>query len=147
MHGEAGDPAASRRQRRLRRGVFARLGRWFDLGGEVRDAAIALLLAEARLARVALPYLLLWLAVLSIGGVLFLGTIGGALLLLLYRWTGSIAESLLWLGAVSALVMAVGGVLLRRAVRAASFVESRRRVVYWLERSEEGDRADEDSAD
>jgi hypothetical protein len=134
--------ATHRRRRRLRRGLFARVGRWFDLGGELRDASIALLRAEARLARATLPRALIWLAVVSFGGVFFLATVWGAALLLLYRWTGSVGEALLWLGAVSAVVLAVGGALLRHAVRAASFPESRRRVVYWLERSEPDDGSD-----
>jgi hypothetical protein len=141
------EPVARRKRRRLRRGLFARLGRWFDLGGEVRDAGVALLRAEARLARAALPQALIWLVVVSLGGVFFLATIWGAAVLLLYRWTGSIGEALLWLGAISALVLAGGGVLLRQAVRAASFAESRRRVVYWLERSEQHDRAAKETAE
>jgi hypothetical protein len=144
----AGSDATSRRhRRRLKRGLFARLGRWWDLGGEARDAGVALLRAEARLARAALPQALIWLVVVSLGGVFFLATVWGAAMLLLYRWTGSIGEALLWLGAVSALVLAFGGVLLRQAVRAASFAESRRRVVYWLERSEQHDRANQDATE
>jgi hypothetical protein len=134
--------ATSRRRRRVRRGLFARVGRWLDLGGELRDAGIALLRAEARLARASLPRVLIWIAVVSFGGVFFLATIWGAALMVLYDWTGSIGVALLWLGAISAVVLAVGGALLRRAVRAASFAESRRRVVYWLERSETHDEPD-----
>lgn len=141
---ETGESAGAprRRRRRVRRGLFARIGRWFDLGGELRDASLALLRAEARLARASLPRALLWLAVVSLGGVFFLATIWGAMLLLLYRWTGSIGAALLWLGAVSAIVLAVGGALLRHSVRAASFAESRRRVADWLERSEPDDGSD-----
>ncbi|MBN8739601.1 MAG: hypothetical protein J0H86_08845 [Xanthomonadaceae bacterium] len=127
--------------------MFARAGRWLDLGGELRDASLALLRAEARLARAALPQALIWLAVVAVGGVLLLATIWGAAALLLYRWTGSVAAALLWLGALSAVVLAVGGVLLRRAVRAASFAESRRRIVYWLERSEPQDGQDQQAAE
>ena len=141
------DATARRRRHRVRRGLFARLGRWLDLGGEVRDAGVALLRAEARLARAALPQALIWLVVVSLGGVFFLATIWGAAVLLVYRWTGSVGEALLWLGAISALVLAGGGVLLRRAVRAASFAESRRRIVYWLERSEQHDRATKETAE
>lgn len=141
------DATARRRRPRVRRGLFARLGRWLDLGGEVRDAGVALLRAEARLARAALPQALIWLVVVSLGGVFFLATIWGAAVLLVYRWTGSIGEALLWLGAVSALVLAGGGVLLRQAVRAASFAESRRRIVYWLERSEQHDSATKEPAE
>jgi len=145
---EAAEGAAPRRRRRrLKRGLFARLGRWLDLGGELRDASLALLRAEARLARVALPQALIWLAVVAVGGVLLLATIWGAAALLLYRWTGSVAAALLWLGALSAVVLVVGGVLLRRAVRAASFAESRRRIVYWLEKSEPQDGTDQQTAD
>lgn len=145
---EAAEGAAPRRRRRrLKRGLFARLGRWLDLGGELRDASLALLRAEARLARVALPQALIWLAVVAVGGVLLLATIWGAAALLLYRWTGSVAAALLWLGALSAVVLVVGGVLLRRAVRAASFAESRRRIVYWLEKSEPQDGKDQQAAD
>lgn len=140
------DATARRRRRRVRRGLFARLGRWLDLGGEVRDASVALLRAEARLARAALPQALIWLVVVSLGGVFLLATIWGAAVLLVYRWAGSIGEALLWLGAISALVLAGGGVLLRQAVRAASFAESRRRVVYWLERSEQHDSANKETA-
>lgn len=141
---ETGESAGAprRRRRRVRHGLFARVGRWFDLGGELRDAGLALLRAEARLARASLPRALLWLAVVSLGGVFFLATIWGAAVLLLYRWTGSIGAALLWLGAVSAVVLAVGGALLRHAVRAASFAESRRRIAYWLERSEPDDGSD-----
>jgi hypothetical protein len=139
-------PRRSRR-RRLRRGLFARLGFWFELGAEVRDAALALLRAEARLARAALPQVLVWLAVLSVGGGLLLATIWGGLLWLLHEWTGSVGEALLWLGAVSAVVTALGGFLLREAVRAASFAESRRRIVFWLERSESHDRASQETAE
>lgn len=145
---EAAEGAAPRRRRRrLKRGLFARLGRWLDLGGELRDASLALLRAEARLARVALPQALIWLAVVAVGGVLLLATIWGAAALLLYRWTGSVAAALLWLGALSAVVLVVGGVLLRRAVRAASFAESRRRIVYWLEKSEPQDGKDQQAAE
>lgn len=145
---EAAEGAAPRRRRRrLKRGLFARLGRWLDLGGELRDASLALLRAEARLARVALPQALIWLAVVAVGGVLLLATIWGAAALLLYRWTGSVAAALLWLGALSAVVLVVGGVLLRRAVRAASFAESRRRIVYWLEKSEPQNGTDQQAAD
>ncbi|HVH36470.1 MAG TPA: hypothetical protein VM847_20435 [Tahibacter sp.] len=145
---EAAEGAAPRRRRRrLKRGLFARLGRWLDLGGELRDASLALLRAEARLARIALPQALIWLAVVAVGGVLLLATIWGAAALLLYRWTGSVAAALLWLGALSAVVLVVGGVLLRRAVRAASFAESRRRIVYWLEKSEPQDGKDQQAAD
>ncbi|WP_386066270.1 hypothetical protein ACFJIW_17255 [Tahibacter sp. UC22_41] len=145
---EAAEGAAPRRRRRrLKRGLFARLGRWLDLGGELRDASLALLRAEARLARVALPQALIWLAVVAVGGVLLLATIWGAAALLLYRWTGSVAAALLWLGALSAVVLVIGGVLLRRAVRAASFAESRRRIVYWLEKSEPQDGKDQQAAD
>lgn len=145
----SGAAAAPRRRRRrfFRRGLFARIGRWLDLGGELRDAGIALLRAEALLARAALPRALIWLAVVSLGGVFFLATIWGAALLLLYRWTGSVGEALLWLGAVSAVVLAAGGWLLREAVRAASFAESRRRVFYWLERSEPTDEPPADAAE
>ncbi|HSX61117.1 MAG TPA: hypothetical protein VLF18_13010 [Tahibacter sp.] len=137
--------APHRRRRRVRRGLFKRVGRWFDLGGELRDSAIALLRAEARLARAAVPNALIWIAVVSLGGVFFLATIWGAALLLLYQWTGSIGQALLWLGAVSAVVLAVGSLLLRHAVRAASFAESRRRIAYWLERSDLDDDPDEDA--
>lgn len=147
MDEAAGGAAPRRRRRRLRRGLFARAGRWLDLGGELRDASLALLRAEARLARAALPQALIWLAVVAVGGVLLLATIWGAAALLLYRWTGSVAAALLWLGALSAVVLAVGGVLLRRAVRAASFAESRRRIVYWLEKSEPQDGTDQQTAD
>jgi hypothetical protein len=144
MSESAGSDAGGRRRRhRSRRGLFARLGRWFGLGGEVRDAAVALLRAEARLARAALPQLLLWIAVVSIGGVLFLATLWGAALMLLYDWTGSIGQALLWLGAVSLVVLAVALVFLRRMLRAASFAESRRRIVFWLERSEPDDGAEQ----
>lgn len=136
-----------RRRKRPRHGLFARLGFWFELGAEVRDAAIALLRAEARLARAALPQLLVWLAVLSLGGVLLLATLWGGLLYLLYHWTGSLGESLLWLAAVSTVVTAAGAFFLREAVRAASFAESRRRIGHWLERSESHDRAGRETAD
>ena len=147
MDESAEGAAPRRRRRRLKRGLFARLGRWLDLGGELRDASLALLRAEARLARIALPQALIWLAVVAVGGVLLLATIWGAAALLLYRWTGSVAAALLWLGALSAVVLVVGGVLLRRAVRAASFAESRRRIVYWLEKSEPQDGKDQQAAD
>ena len=140
--GESAGAPPRRRRHRLRRGLFARVGRWFDLGGELRDAGIALLRAEARLARASLPRALVWLAVVSLGGVFFLATIWGAALLLLYRWTGSVGQALLWLGAVSAVVLAVGGAMLRHLVRAGSFPESRRRVAQWLERSEPDDGSD-----
>ena len=139
--------ASRRRRRRVRRGLFARAGRWLDLGVELRDAVIALLRAEARLARASLPQVLIWIAVVAFGGVFFLATIWGGALLLLYAWTGSVGLALLWLGAVSAVVLATGGALLRRAVRAASFPESRRRIVYWLERSETQDEPDTSAGD
>lgn len=135
----AGDDAPRRRRRRLPAGLFGRLGRWFVLGTEVRDAAVALLRAEARLARAALPLLLLWLGVVCVAGVLFLATLWGGAMLLLYSWTGSIGAALLWLGAGSAVLLALAGWYLRQMLRAASFAESRRRVVQWLERSEPHD--------
>lgn len=141
------DATARRRRSRVRRGLFARLGRWLDLGGEVRDAGVALLRAEARLARVALPQALIWLVVVSLSGVFFLATIWGAAVVLVYRWTGSVGQALAWPGAISALVLVGGSVLLRQAVRAASFAESRRRIVYWLERSEQHDSATEETAE
>ncbi|MCQ4166505.1 hypothetical protein [Tahibacter harae] len=153
---ESGDDGAAerpraeprrRRRRRSHRGLFARLGFWLELGAEVRDAAIALLRAEARLARAALPQLLVWLAVLSLGGVLLLATLWGGLLYLLYHWTGSLGESLLWLAAASTVVTAGAAFFLREAVRAASFAESRRRIGHWLERSESHDRAGRETAD
>ncbi|GMV30602.1 MAG: hypothetical protein AMXMBFR59_27270 [Rhodanobacteraceae bacterium] len=138
-----GSATSHRRRRRARRGLFARAGRWLDLGVELRDAGVALLRAEARLARASLPRVFIWISVVAFGGVFLLATIWGAALLVLYDWTGSVGVALLWLGAVSAVVLAVGGALLRRAVRAASFPESRRRIVYWLERSETQDEPDE----
>lgn len=135
---EAAEPTAPRqRRRRLPPGLLGRLGRWLELGTEVRDAAVALLRDEARLARASLPWLALWLGLVCVVGVLFLATVWGGALLALYRWTGSVGQALLWLGASSAVLLALGAWNLRRLLQAATFAESRRRLGQWLERSED----------
>lgn len=136
MDAPAEEAAEPRRRRRLPPGLLGRFGRWLRLGTEVRDAVIALLRDEARLARAALPWLAFWLGLVFVVGVLFLATLWGGALLALYRWTGSIGEALLWLGASSAVVLALGAWNLRRLLQAATFAESRRRLGQWLERSE-----------
>lgn len=131
---EAAEP---RRRRRLPPGLLGRLGRWLQLGTEVRDAAVALLRDETRLARAALPWLAIWFAVVFVVGVLFLATLWGGALLALYNLTGSLVAALLWLGASSAVLLALGAWNLRRLLQAATFAESRRRLGQWLERSED----------
>lgn len=137
MEAPAEEAATPRRRRRLPPGLLGRLGRWLRLGTEVRDAAIALLRDESRLAQAALPWLAIWLAVVFVVGVLFLATLWGGALLVLYNWTGSLVAALLWLGASSAVLLALGAWNLRRLLQAATFAESRRRLGQWLERSED----------
>lgn len=137
MEASAEQAEPRRRRRRLPPGLLGRFGRWLSLGSEVRDAVIALLRDEARLARAALPWLAFWLALVFVVGVLFLATLWGGAMLALYHWTGSVGQALLWLGASSAVVLALGAWNLRRLLQAATFAESRRRVGQWLERSED----------
>ena len=139
-----GDAEASAppRARRRRKGVIARALRIGGLAGEAGQAALALLRAETRLARAAVPHAIAWLVVVVLFAVLLVGCLWGALLLALIELTGSVGVALAWLAAASAVIFGIAAWMLVRALRAASYAQTRSRLAQWIERSEPHDDAD-----
>jgi hypothetical protein len=133
------EAAPAQPRRRRRRGVLARFARIGGLAGEAGQAALALLRAETRLARAAVPHAIVWLVVVVLFAVLLVGSLWGALLLALVHLTGSVGVALAWLAVASALVFGVAVWMLVRAIKAASYAQTRRRIAQWLERSEPHD--------
>ncbi|HJU40804.1 MAG TPA: hypothetical protein VJ724_14635, partial [Tahibacter sp.] len=74
--------------------------------------------------------------------VLLVASLWGALLLALIKLTGSVGAALAWLAAASALVFGLAAWMLVRALRAASYAQTRHRIAQWIERSEPHDDAD-----
>lgn len=137
------DDATPRPRKRRRKGVFMRLARMGGLAGEAGQAALALLRAETRLARAAVPHAVAWLVVVVLFAVLLVASLWGALLLALMHLTGSVGAALAWLAVASAVVFGIAAWMLVRALRAASYAQTRRRIADWLERSEgRGDESD-----
>ena len=137
--GDESEAPRPRAKRRRSGGVFMRLARMGGLAGEAGQAALALLRAETRLARAAVPHAIAWLCVVVLFAVLLVASLWGALLLALVQLTGSVGAALAWLAAASAAVFGVALWMLVSALRAASYAQSRRRIAIWLEKGEQHD--------
>ncbi|MEO8673808.1 MAG: hypothetical protein ABI411_21065 [Tahibacter sp.] len=126
---------------RERRGIIARALRLFGLAGDVGSAAVALANAEIELARAALPWSIGWFCAALVFGVSLVGCAWLGILLLLYRWTGSLGIALGLMAAASALAFVVSALLLLRTAHMLSFPETRHRIVAWLHRRKKDDQA------